>query len=214
MSYDEANHKRSRVVVETPAARREVVETRTAYAAPERRGVSTGVVAIVAIAAVMVTAIVVWALTRPTEEPMTTTTTSRVATQPTPITQVVTVPVPQQQPVVMPPATTTTTTQPIIVPVPSTTTSTSSSSTTETAKSNGTDDSTIQSNIEKKLSDDPKMAALGITVSVVGGKVTLIGTVDSREMKNRVERMARIKGVKSVDNQITVNGDSTATSQD
>jgi hypothetical protein len=209
MSYDEAHPKRSRVVVETPAARREVVETRTAYAAPERRGVSTGVVAIVAIAAVMVTAIVVWALTRPTEQPLTTTTTSSVATQPTPITQVVTVPVPQQQPVVMPPATTTTTTQPIIVPVPSTTTS-SSTTPTETAKSNGTDDSTIQSNIEKKFSDDPKMAALGITVSVADGKVTLIGTVDSREMKNRVERMARIKGVKSVDNQIIVNGDSTA----
>lgn len=207
MSYDEAHQKRSRVVVETPAARREVVETRTAYAAPERRGVSTGVVAIVAIAAVMVTAIVVWALTRPPQEPLTTTTTSRVATQPTPITQVVTVPVPQQQPVVMPPATTTTTTQPVIVPVPSTTTA--PSTTTDTAKSNGTDDSTIQSNIEKKFSDDPKMAALGITVSVVDGKVTLIGTVDSREMKNRVERMARIKGVRSVDNQITVNGDST-----
>ncbi|HEY0322495.1 MAG TPA: BON domain-containing protein [Pyrinomonadaceae bacterium] len=200
MAYDEAHPKRSRVVVETPAARREVLETRTAYAAPERRGVSTGVVAIVAIAAVMLTAIVVWALTRPTEEPVTTT---RVVTQPTPITQVVTVPVPQQQPVVMPPATTTTTTQPIIVPVPSTTT-------TETVKSNDNDDSTIQSNIEKKFSDDPKVAALGITVSVVGGKVTLIGTVDSREMKNRVERMARIKGVKRVDNQITVNADSTA----
>jgi hypothetical protein len=157
----------------------------------------------------MVTAIVVWALTRPAQEPLTTTTTTRVATQPTPITQVVTVPVPQQQPVVMPPATTTTTTQPIIVPVPSTTTS-SSTTTTETAKSSGTDDSTIQSNIEKKFSDDPKMAALGITVSVADGKVTLIGTVDSREMKNRVERMARIKGVKSVDNQITVSGDSTA----
>ena len=58
------------------------------------------------------------------------------------------------------------------------------------------------------------MAALGITVSVADGKVTLVGTVDSREMKNSVERMARIKGVKSVDNQITVNGDSTAAPQD
>jgi hypothetical protein len=211
MAYDEAHQKRSRVVVETPAARREVVETRTAYAEPERRGVSTGVVAIVAIAAVVLTAIVAWALTRPSEEPVTTT--SRVATQPTPITQVVTVPVPQQQPVVMPPATTTTTTQPVIVPVPSTTASTTPST---TESSSGTDDSTIQSNIEKKFSDDPKVAALGITVSVVNGKATLIGTVDSREMKNRVERMARIKGIKSVDNQIIVSGsgDSSAGAQD
>ena len=213
MAYDEEHHKRSRVVVETPAARREVVETRTAYAAPERRGVSTSVVAIVAIAAVVLTAIVAWALTRPDES----NTNVRVNTQPTPITQVVTVPVPQQQqaPVVMPPATTTTTTQPVIVPVPSTSTSTTPS-TTDTAKANGTDDSTIQSNIERKFADDPKVAALGIVVSVLDGKVTLIGSVNSREMKNRVERMAKIKGVKSVDNQITVSvsADSTATSQD
>lgn len=203
MAYDEAHHKRSRVVVETPAARREVVETRTAYAAPERRSVSTGTVAIVAITAVVLTAIVAWAMTR---QPGTDEVNAnvRVATQPTPITQVVTVPVPQQQPVVMPPATTTTTTQPVIVPVPSTTSTSSPTSTSDTARANGTDDGTIQSNIEKKFSDDPKVASLGITVSVIDGKVTLIGTVDSRETKDRVERMAKIKGVKSVDNQIIV----------
>lgn len=214
MTYDdELHHKRSRVVVETPAARREVVETRTAYAAPERRGVSTGVVALVAITAVVLTAIVAWALTRPSANDVTTTTmNSRVATQPTPITQVVTVPVPQQQPVVMPPATTTTTTQPVIVPVPSTTTT--SPSTTDTARANGTDDTSIQSSIERKFSDDPKVAALGISVTVVDGKVTLIGSVDSREMKTRVERLAKVKGVKSVDNQITVTGTSADSSQD
>ncbi len=212
MSYDEEHQKRSRVVVETPAARREVVETRTAYAAPERRGVSTGVVAIIAIAAVVLTAIVAWALTRPSQDEVNTNV--RVTAQPTPITQVVTVPAPQQpaQPIVVPPATTTTTTQPVIVPVPSTTAS--STTPTEPAKPKGTDDATLQSNIEKKLSDDPKLAALGITVSVLDGKVTLIGTVDSREVKNRVERLARIKGVKSVDNQITVTGNADSTAQD
>lgn len=204
MAYDEAHQRRSRVVVETPAARREVVETRTAYAPPERRGVSTGVVAIIAITAVVLTAIVAWALTRPTEDEVNANV--RVATQPTPMTQVVTVPVPQQQPVVMPP-TTTTTTQPVIVPVPSTT----STSSTDTTASTGSEDRTIQSSIEKKFSDDPQVAALGITVSVIDGKVTLIGTVDSREMKNRLERMAKIKGVKSVDNQIIVSGSTAST---
>lgn len=213
MSYDESHQKRSRVVIETPAARREVVETRTAYAAPERRGVSTGVVAIVAIAAVVLTAIVAWALTRPSQDELNTNV--RVTTQPTPVTpQIVTVPVPQQQtqPVVVPPATTTTTTQPVIVPVPTTTASSTTPSDSEKAK--GTDDATIQSNIEKKFSDDPKIAALGITVSVIDGKATLIGTVESREMKDRVERLARIKGVKSVDNQITVTGSAGSSSQD
>lgn len=214
MAYDEAHHRRSRVVVETPAAKREVVETRTAYAPVERRGLSTGSVAIIAMTAVVLTAIVAWALTRQSQEPVSTTTTTT-ATQPQqPPTQVVTVPVPQQQPVVMPPATTTTTTQPVIVPVPSTTASSTTPSTTES--SSGSGDTALQSNIEKKFSDDPKVAGLGITVSVINGKVTLIGTVDSREMKNRVERMARIKGVKSVDNQIIVTGsdDTTPSTQD
>lgn len=200
MAIEEAHQRRSRVVIETPAARREEIVTRTAYAPVERRGVSTGVVAIVAIAAVMATAIVAWFLTRPTEDEMSVNVRSA-AVQPTPMTQVVTVPVPQQQPVIMPPTTTTTTTQPVIVPVPSTTTTTSSSSATS-----GSEDGSIQSNIEKRFADDPQIARLGITVSVLEGKVTLIGTVDSREMKNRVERMARIKGVKSVDNQIIVTG--------
>ncbi|HKS29168.1 MAG TPA: BON domain-containing protein [Pyrinomonadaceae bacterium] len=205
MSYDEAHHKRSRVVVETPAARREVVESRTAYAVPERRGVSTGTVAIVAITAVVLTAIVAWALTRPSTDELNANVTTAAA-QPAPTTQIVTVPVPQQQPVVVPaPATTTTTTQPIIVPVPSTT---SSSSTTTETKSNGTDDGTIQSNIEKKFAEDPKVKALGIIISVIDGKVTLVGSVESAEMKARVESLAKVKGVKSVDNQIIISSPS------
>ncbi len=208
MAIEEAHQRRSRVVIETPAARREEVVTRTAYAPVERRGVSTSVVAIVAIAAVVATAIVAWALTRPsgTETDVNVRT---AAAQPTPMTQVVTVPVPQQQPVVMPPTTTTTTTQPVIVPVPSTTTTTTSPSATS-----GSQDGTIQSDIEKRFADDPKIASLGITVSVLEGKVTLIGTVDSQEMKNRIGRMANIRGVKSVENQIIVTGSDTSSAQE
>jgi hypothetical protein len=199
MAYDELHPKRSRVVIKTPAASREVVET-TAYA-PERRGVSTGTVAIVAMTAVLLTALAAWVLTRPTTEQVTTT--QQTVAQPTPITQVVTVPVPQQpqQPLVVPAAPATTTTQPVIVPVPAT----STSSTTVPASA-GSNDSALQSSIDKKLSDDPKIAALGITASVIDGKVTLIGSVDSREMKSRIERLVNIKGVKSVDNQIIVTG--------
>ncbi len=210
MSYDEEHQERRRIVVETPAARREVVETHAVHGVPERRGVSTGVVAIVALAAVVLTAMVVWALTRPNEDEININARSA-AVQPTPITTTTIVPVPvtqPQQPVVMPP---TTTTQPIIVPVPATTTTTTSSSTDTSSASN---DSTVQSNIEKKLSDDPQLRALGITVSVLDGKVTLMGTVDSTAMKDRIERMARIKGVKSVDNQIVVTNATDSRSQD
>ena len=58
---------------------------------------------------------------------------------------------------------------------------------------------------DKRLTDDPTFSALGITATVLDQKVTLLGTVKSQDLKDQVERMVKqIKGVKSVDNQITV----------
>ena len=66
-------------------------------------------------------------------------------------------------------------------------------------------DSTVQAAIDKRLADDPEFSTLGITVSVIDGKAMLIGTVKTEELKSRIERAVKqIKGVKAVDNQITV----------
>jgi osmotically-inducible protein OsmY len=66
-------------------------------------------------------------------------------------------------------------------------------------------DSTIQAAVDKKLADDSEISTLGITASVLDGKVMLIGTVKTEELKTRIERMVKqIKGVKAVDNQISV----------
>ena len=66
-------------------------------------------------------------------------------------------------------------------------------------------DSTIQAAVDKKLSDDPELSTLGITTSVVNGKVMLIGTVKTEALKTQIERMVKqVKGVKAVDNQISV----------
>src|SRR5678815_241753 len=66
-------------------------------------------------------------------------------------------------------------------------------------------DSTIQSAVDKKISDDPEISTLGITASVIDGKATLIGTVKTEALKTQVERLVKsVKGVKSVDNQISV----------
>ena len=66
-------------------------------------------------------------------------------------------------------------------------------------------DSTVQAAVDKRLSDDPEISTLGITASVLNGKVMLLGTVKTEEMKTRIERMVKqIKGVKAVDNQISV----------
>ena len=66
-------------------------------------------------------------------------------------------------------------------------------------------DSTIQAAIDKRISDDPEFSTLGITATVFNGKVMLVGTVKTEELKARIERAVKqIKGVKEVDNQITV----------
>jgi len=57
----------------------------------------------------------------------------------------------------------------------------------------------------KRLVDDPALSSLGITATVLDGKVTLTGTVKSEALKSQVDRTIRaIKGVKQVDNQIIV----------
>ena len=66
-------------------------------------------------------------------------------------------------------------------------------------------DSTIQEVVDKRIADDPEISTLGITATVLNGKVMLIGTVKTEEMKTRIERMVKqVKGVKEVDNQISV----------
>ncbi|HEV7397723.1 MAG TPA: BON domain-containing protein [Pyrinomonadaceae bacterium] len=67
------------------------------------------------------------------------------------------------------------------------------------------DDTVIQSEIDRKLSADGNLASLGITATVNDGKVILVGTAPSDELKAKVERLVRsIAGVKVVDNQIAV----------
>jgi hypothetical protein len=71
--------------------------------------------------------------------------------------------------------------------------------------STGPDDGSIQAAIDKKLNDDPVFSSLGITATVLNGKVTLMGSVKTEALKSQVERAVRnVKGVKSVDNQISV----------
>jgi hypothetical protein len=67
------------------------------------------------------------------------------------------------------------------------------------------DDSTIQAQIERAARSDPALADLDVSTIVEGGKVTIVGSVPSPELKQRVERTIRaIRGVVSVDNQLAV----------
>ena len=67
------------------------------------------------------------------------------------------------------------------------------------------DDAYIQSQIEKILTSDPVQSQLDVSTLVENGKVTVVGSVHSPDMKQRVERAVRsVKGVISVDNQLVV----------
>ena len=197
MSYDEEQARRSRVVVDTPSQRREVVHSQSVRS-DDRNGISAGMVGVLVVVAIaLITMLVLfWMSTQPTTDPT-------VATAPQPATTVVEQPAPVQQPpvIIQQPAPVTTQPAPIIVTPPAGG-STAGSSTDQSAANM---DSTVQTEIDKRLMDDPTFSSLGITATVINGKVTLLGTVRSQELKTQVEQMVKqVKGVKQVDNQITI----------
>jgi hypothetical protein len=75
----------------------------------------------------------------------------------------------------------------------------------ETAAVNSPDDAGIQAQIERTLAADPALAKLDVSTLVDQGKVTIVGSVRSADLKSRVERAINsVKGVASVDNQLVV----------
>jgi hypothetical protein len=194
MAYDEEEARRSRVVVETPTERREVVHSQSVR---DNSGISAGMVGVLVVVAIALITILVlfWMNSQP--QPTTDTT---AATQPP--TTVVQQPAPAQQPpvIIQQPAPATQP-APIIVTPPAGGTTAGSTTPTDTVNV----DLTIQSAVDKRLADDPELKTLGITASVLNGKVTLLGTVKTEADKTNVERAVKqVKGVKNVDNQITV----------
>ena len=68
------------------------------------------------------------------------------------------------------------------------------------------DDASIQSHIETALAADPAVSKLDVSTLVENGEVTIVGSVGSPEIKQRIERIIRsIKGVTHVENQLVVN---------
>ena len=195
MAYDDEQSKRSRVVVETPTSRREV--THTEAVREDRGGISGATVGIIVVVAIALITIVVLFLMNGQN---TDTTNANLAVQQQPAQQPVIVQQPaQQQPpvIIQQPAAPLPQQAPVIInqPAPS------------GGSASGSEDGSIQMAIDKKISDDPTFSTLGITATVLDGKVTLTGTVKSEAMKTQVERMIRsTKGVKQVDNQLVAMG--------
>ena len=195
MAYDEEEARRSRVVVETPNERREVVHSQSVR---DNSGISAGMVGVLVVVAIaLITMLVLfWMSSQRTADE---TAALNAQQQPTVIQQ----PAPAQQPpvIIQQPAAPATQPAPIIVTPPAG--GSTGSGTTESVSM----DSTIQTAIDKRLTEDPAFSSLGITASVINAKVMLIGTVKTEAVKADVERMVKqIKGVKEIDNQIIVSG--------
>ena len=191
MSYDEQEARRSRVVVETPNSRREVVNSQTVRT-PEGNGISAGMVGVLVVVAIALITMLVLFYMNSQQQPTDQTVATQQQQPPTVIQQPA-----QQPPVIIQQPAPATQPAPIVVTPPA-----GGATATESAPNI---DSTVQAAIDKALTDDPTFSNLGITATVLDGKVTLMGTVKTEDLKNQAERMVRkIKGVKSIDNQILV----------
>ena len=191
MAYQDEHGERRRIVVETPNERREVVHSEQVRH-PQSSGVSGATLAAVVIAVIALAAVMIlFVLNR--QDTM-----NNNATAQQPPQTIIQQPAQQPQP-------------PIVVQEPAPATQPAPVIVNNPPPAGGStsgrvsDDSTIQTGIDKKLSDDPSLASLGITAVVLNGKVTLTGVVKTESQKAQVERTVRnVKGVKSIDNQITV----------
>lgn len=194
MAYDEQQARRSRVVVETPTEKREVVHSQTVRT-PDNSGISAGMVGVLVVVAIaLITMLVLfWMSSQPASDQNA----NMVAQQPQqPIIQQAPA---QQPPVIVQQPAPATQPAPIVISPPA------GGSTEPSATNAANNDATIQLSIDKQLTDDPKFSSLGITATVMNGKVTLLGTVKTESSKSDVEKMVRrTKGVKDVDNQISV----------
>ena len=194
MAYDDEQARRSRVVVETPNARREV--TTTEAVRNDRGGISGATVGVIVVVAIALITIVVLFLMN--GQPTGTVNDNLAAQQPAqqqPV--IVQQPAAQQPPVIIQQPAPAANQPPVIInqPAPS----------GGTAPASTSDDSAVQAAVDKRISDDSTLSSLGITASVLDGKVTLIGTVKSEAIKAQIDRAIRaVKGVKQVDNQIVV----------
>jgi hypothetical protein len=65
-------------------------------------------------------------------------------------------------------------------------------------------DERIKELICERLSEDPDIDPSDVTVSVMSGKITLDGTVDSRRTKNAIEDVAEQFGIQEVQNNLRV----------
>jgi cytoskeletal protein RodZ len=195
MAYDDEQAKRSRVVVDTPTSRREV--TTTEAVRNDRGGMSGATVGVIVVVAIALVTVIVLFLMNGQSNTANDNLAAQQAQQQPQQPVIVQQPAQQQQPpvIIQQPAPAANQ-PPVVINQPAT---------GGTAPANTSNDGNVQTAIDKRISDDPTLSALGVTATVLDGKVTLTGTVKSEALKSQVDRAIRsVRGVKQVDNQLVV----------
>ena len=187
MAERETEHRR--IVVETPTSRREVEQTEAVRHHPDRSGISGTALAAIVVGVIALATLIILFLMNQQQ------TANETATTQQPSTTIVQQPAQQPPVIIEQPAPATQ--PPVIITNPAP--AGGSAPATRDA------DAAVQVAVDKRLSEDPTFSSLGITATVLDGKVTLTGIVKTEALKAQVERAVRnIKGVKVVDNQISV----------
>src|SRR5215831_145474 len=196
MAYQEREAEQKRIVVDTPNARREAIHSEARRYPDRSSGISGAALAAIVVGVIALAAIIILFVVNQQQNSVN----ANLAAQQSP--QTLTQQPAQQPPVIVQqPATQ----PPVIINGGQSAPATSGGISPGGGTTSVADDSGVQAAVDKKLNDDPQLSALGITATVVNGKVTLLGMVHNQAEKSQVERAVRsVKGVKSVDNQITV----------
>lgn len=199
MNLDEERQQKTHVVVDTPNEHREIFTQRT-EAIPEKSGISSATVAIIAIVAITVIGIAIYIVNNRNREAAAdrnanlsaaTMNNSQQVPPPTIIQQPA---VPQQQsPIMIQQAPAPQQQAPVVI----------QQAAPSQATVDSQDDATTQVTATKRLSDSPGMAL--ITVTMRRGTATLTGTASSEALKSKAAQVVRaVRGVSAVDNQITI----------
>jgi cell division protein FtsX len=180
------------VVVNSPGQRSEVLTERTQIVPREPRS-STGTIAIVAVLAIAAIAVVLFIVSnRNANEAANRNANLDVAAQAPPAT---TVQEPAQQPplIIQQPAQQ----APVIIQQPA--------QQNERANTSANDDANMQDIATRRLTEEPGMA--GVVITVTDAQAVLTGTVSSAANKAKAEQIVKaVRGMKSVDNRIVVTG--------
>ena len=182
------------VVVNSPYRRSEVVTERTERGPREPRS-ATGTIAIVAIIAIAAIAIVLYIVSnRNANESANRNANLDVASQAHQPATTVQQPAQQTPVIIQQPAQQQ---APVIIQQPA--------QPSERQNTSANDDANMQDIATRRLAEDSNMA--GVVMTITDARVVLTGTVNSAATKAKAEQIVKaVRGVKSVDNQISVSG--------